>query len=161
MSYPDATEDFPWGERALKVKGKVFLFMRGDRERISLSVKLPKTHFQALVLPFAKPTGYGLGKAGWVTAEFATTEGEMLEQVRDWLDESYRAVAPKTLVAALERGRAGAGEEGEAGRVKKRSGAARKSSPARKASRTASNAGKGSATSRPRGKSSERKRTND
>ena len=31
LAYPDATEDFPWGERAIKVRGKTFLFMRlGD-----------------------------------------------------------------------------------------------------------------------------------
>jgi hypothetical protein len=25
LGFPEATEDFPWGERAIKVKGKVFL----------------------------------------------------------------------------------------------------------------------------------------
>ena len=28
MSYPQTEEAFPWGERAIKVKGKTFLFMR-------------------------------------------------------------------------------------------------------------------------------------
>ena len=102
LAFPDATEDFPWGERAIKVKGKVFLFMRGDRESISLSVKLPSTHFQALALTFTAPTGYGLGRSGWVTAKFPASNDEMLEQCREWLDESYRAVAPKKLVASLD-----------------------------------------------------------
>ena len=27
LAYPDAREDFPWGESAFKVNGKVFLFL--------------------------------------------------------------------------------------------------------------------------------------
>ena len=34
MKQPDATEHFPWGERAIKIKGKVFLFMYADAERL-------------------------------------------------------------------------------------------------------------------------------
>ena len=30
LSFPGATEDFPWGERVAKVKGKVFVFLGGD-----------------------------------------------------------------------------------------------------------------------------------
>ena len=33
LSYPETYEEFPWGERAIKVKGKVFVFMgaaKGD-----------------------------------------------------------------------------------------------------------------------------------
>jgi predicted DNA-binding protein (MmcQ/YjbR family) len=68
MAKPEATEHFPWGERAIKVKGKVFLFMYSDASKLSLSTKLPESNGVALMLPFAQPTGYGLGKAGWVSA---------------------------------------------------------------------------------------------
>lgn len=27
LGYPESTEDFPWGHRALKVKGKAFAFL--------------------------------------------------------------------------------------------------------------------------------------
>ena len=56
----------------------------------------------ALGLPYAKPTGYGLGKSGWVS--FAPSEAEMptLEQLKDWIDESYRAQAPKRRVKELD-----------------------------------------------------------
>ena len=30
LSYPGTDEHHPWGETAIKVKGKVFLFMRAD-----------------------------------------------------------------------------------------------------------------------------------
>ena len=103
----------------MKVKGKVFLFMRGERESISLSVKLPSTHFQALALPFTEPTGYGLGRSGWVTATFPGSNDEMLEQCREWIDESYRAVAPKKLVASLDTKTTRAKPEAPAARKRK------------------------------------------
>lgn len=101
LSYPDAREDFPWGERVVKVRGKVFLFLGQADGGLGLSVKLPGSASFALGLPFASPTAYGLGKSGWVTARFASRERPPLELLRRWIDESYRAVAPKRLVAAI------------------------------------------------------------
>jgi predicted DNA-binding protein (MmcQ/YjbR family) len=103
MSYPGAHEDFPWGELVVKVKGKVFLFL-GKGEDLSLSVKLPASGLVALGLPFASPTGYGLGKSGWVSARFGPKEKPPLDLLRAWIDESYRAVAPKRLLAELPAG---------------------------------------------------------
>jgi predicted DNA-binding protein (MmcQ/YjbR family) len=101
LSFPEAYEEFPWGERVAKVKGKVFVFLGMDGDELGLSVKLPQSGMLALGLPFASPTGYGLGKAGWVTARFAKREKAPVDLLRSWIDESYRAVAPKKLVAAL------------------------------------------------------------
>ena len=50
----------------------------------------------------AEPTGYGLGKAGWVTVPLRAP-GVSLDVLRDWVEESYRIVAPKRLVAAAGR----------------------------------------------------------
>src|SRR3954464_3412332 len=68
LGYPATTEDFPWGERAIKVDGKVFLFMRAEGDTVSFSVKLPASGADALEQAFTEPTHYGLGKKGWVTA---------------------------------------------------------------------------------------------
>ncbi|MFL5619864.1 MAG: MmcQ/YjbR family DNA-binding protein, partial [Gemmatimonadaceae bacterium] len=51
MSFPEATEDFPWGERAIKVRGKAFLFMRVEGNALSFSVKLPTSAAVALEQP--------------------------------------------------------------------------------------------------------------
>jgi predicted DNA-binding protein (MmcQ/YjbR family) len=105
LSYPEAHEDFPWGERVVKVRGKVFVFLgRPEAGGLAMSVKLPGSAGLALGLPFASPTAYGLGKSGWVTARFGPRERPPVELLRHWIDESFRAVAPKTLVAALPRG---------------------------------------------------------
>ena len=102
LGYPETEEAFPWGERAIKVKGKTFLFMRlGDTE-MSFSVKLPNTGMQALALPFAKPTEYGLGKSGWVTVRLEKATKALTEQCMLWIDESFRAVAPKRVLAAVD-----------------------------------------------------------
>jgi predicted DNA-binding protein (MmcQ/YjbR family) len=100
FKYPETTEDFPWGERAIKVKGKAFIFMRAEDDVVSLSVKLPQSRDVAVDLPFAEPTHYGMGKHGWVTAR-VKPKGAPLDMIKAWIDESFRAVAPKTLVKAL------------------------------------------------------------
>lgn len=101
LGYPETTEDFPWGHRTLKVRGKAFVFMSRE-EGFSLSVKLPSSSHVALDLPFAKPTGYGLGRSGWVTASFASGEPVPLGILSEWVEESYRAVAPKRVSAQLD-----------------------------------------------------------
>jgi predicted DNA-binding protein (MmcQ/YjbR family) len=104
MNYPEAHEDFPWGHRALKVRGKAFAFLgnasQGQTE-MSVSLKLFASHESALLLPFVEPTGYGMGKSGWVTARFPPGEEPPLPLLLSWLDESYRLIAPKRLVALL------------------------------------------------------------
>ncbi|AKU93199.1 MmcQ/YjbR family DNA-binding protein [Vulgatibacter incomptus] len=102
LSYPEAYEEFPWGERAIKVRKKVFVFLGSGSESFGISVKLPVSAEAALSLPFAEPTHYGLGKSGWVTARFPAGETPPLPILRAWIEESFRAIAPKTLVAHLD-----------------------------------------------------------
>jgi predicted DNA-binding protein (MmcQ/YjbR family) len=103
MEYPEAHEDHPWGHLAIKVKGKAFLFLGGEKssKELSLTVKLPQSRDMAADLPFAEPSGYGLGKSGWVTARFTKVGEVPVELLQKWIDESYRAVAPKRLVKTL------------------------------------------------------------
>lgn len=107
LSFPETTEDFPWGERAIKVRGKVFLFMYGVDGELKLSLKLPQSADAALLLPFCESTGYGLGKSGWVTSTFQKKEEPPLPLLFEWLEESYRAVAPKKIAARLGTSDAG------------------------------------------------------
>lgn len=101
LSYPEVTEEHPWGERAMKVRGKTFAFIHLGDEALSISMKLPHTGVDALGLPFAKPTGYGLGKSGWVTSRFGESDEVPVDLLLEWMDESYRAIAPKRIVRDL------------------------------------------------------------
>ena len=103
MSFPEATEDFPWGERAIKVKGKAFLFMRAAGKELSFSVKLPQSAADALDLPYAEATGYGLGKHGWVTFKVDGSRSAPFDEFAAYIEESFRAVAPKKIIAALDK----------------------------------------------------------
>src|SRR5689334_13195285 len=105
LTLPEAWEDHPWGENVAKVGKKVFVFFgvpdaRG--EQLAVCVKLPRSGVAALDRACCEPAGYGLGKSGWVMARFDAAEAPDLATLEAWIDESYRAVAPKKLVAALD-----------------------------------------------------------
>jgi predicted DNA-binding protein (MmcQ/YjbR family) len=104
LGLPGAFEDHPWGESVAKVGKKVFVFLGTGEDEASLgmSLKLAESHDQALTVPGAAPTGYGLGKAGWVNVPFRDTTPP-IDVLFDWVEESYRLVAPKRLVAELDR----------------------------------------------------------
>jgi predicted DNA-binding protein (MmcQ/YjbR family) len=99
LGYPGASEEFPWGERVVKVDGRIFVFLGDADVAKHVTLKLPHSHPAALALPGAAPTGYGLGKAGWVTIPLASAIP--FDVFADWLDESYRAVAKKRRIAEL------------------------------------------------------------
>src|SRR5438270_13749140 len=101
LTYPGAAEDFPWGERTIKVRGKIFVFLSQDGERLYLTVKLPQSSEAALGLPFTSPTRYRLGRSGWVSARFPKGSAIPLDMFQDWIEESYRAVAAPTLVGRV------------------------------------------------------------
>jgi predicted DNA-binding protein (MmcQ/YjbR family) len=100
---PEAYEDHPWGETVVKVNKKIFLFLGVDdgSHPPGFGVKLPASRDQAMAVPGAEPSGYGLGKAGWVSLKL---EADLppIGVLHDWIEESYRAVAPKRLVKELD-----------------------------------------------------------
>ena len=103
LAYPGVHFKSPWpGHMDLAVKDKTFAYLPAKGGSFSLSCKLPYTGFDALRLPFAQPTGYGLGKSGWVS--FNPGEDDILdiEQLKAWVEESYRAQAPRKLVKELD-----------------------------------------------------------
>ncbi len=101
LGLPEAVEEAPWGHCALKVRGKTFVFLNEDEAELSMSAKLPVSRDFALIFDFAEPTGYGLGRSGWVTSKFGPGSEPDLDLLRRWIAESYRAIAPKKLSAAL------------------------------------------------------------
>lgn len=101
LSLPETAEDRPWEDDVVvKVRGKIFVFAGPPGSR-HVSVKLAESHAHALAIDGANPTGYGLGKAGWVTVPLRAP-GVSVAVLRDWVEESYRIVAPKRLLAVLD-----------------------------------------------------------
>ncbi|MBH1938206.1 MmcQ/YjbR family DNA-binding protein [Streptomyces sp. AV19] len=109
LSLPGAAEEFPWGDNAVvKVNKKIFVFLGGEggpEEEAGIAVKLvdEEAHGHALAVPGAAPTRYGLGRHGWVSVPLRTGDTPV-ELLCDWVEESYRTIAPKRLVAVLDAG---------------------------------------------------------
>ena len=86
------------GEPTFRVRGKNFTFT--DAEATSLSVKLSREEAAAVVAsdPLVEPTGYGLGRAGWVSVKVAgRTSQKRWQELEEWIRTSYTLVAPKRL----------------------------------------------------------------
>jgi predicted DNA-binding protein (MmcQ/YjbR family) len=87
------------GEPTFRVNGKNFVF--AHPEFTSIGVKLDKEEAAAVVAtdPDATPTGYGLGRHGWITVELAPNlrDKDRWLQIEEWIRTSYTNVAPKKL----------------------------------------------------------------
>ncbi len=101
LALPEAYEESPWGERVLKVRGKIFLFVGVRDGHLHMSVKLPESGAAVLKAKLGEPTGYGLGKSGWVTLHLPAASSVDAARLFGWVKESYRTIAPKRLAATL------------------------------------------------------------
>jgi predicted DNA-binding protein (MmcQ/YjbR family) len=90
------------GEPTFRVNGKTFIFSSPDASGIS--VKLPNEEAAAVVAtdPDAEPTGYGLGRHGWISVNIPTnTSATRWSEIEEWIRTSYTLVAPKKLARAV------------------------------------------------------------
>jgi predicted DNA-binding protein (MmcQ/YjbR family) len=102
LGLPGAWEDHPWNESVVKVGKKIFVFLGMEEgPTVGFGVKLGTSNLLALAQPGVTPSGYGLGKAGWVAVDLTKSELPP-EALLDWVVESYRLVAPKKLAAELD-----------------------------------------------------------
>jgi len=102
LGFPEAWQDMPWdGDLVAKVGKKIFVFF-GTGEQPTVGVKLPDSGEQALLSEAVSPMSYGLGKWGWVTVRIDGPDAPDLGVVEDWIEESFRAIAPKKLIARLD-----------------------------------------------------------
>ncbi len=90
------------GEPTFRVRGKNFVFASKDGSGFSL--KVDKEEAEAVVAsdPDAEPTGYGLGRHGWISVSLpSSVDEERWEIVREWIRTSYTLVAPKKLACIV------------------------------------------------------------
>lgn len=115
LGLPAAEEDFPWGETVIKVRrkpgippwrkegvhGPMFLWMgQRDADVPSVCVKLTRAYEEAVAVAGATPTTIsGLGQWGWLTVRLGAVDVALFS---DWVEESYRNVAPRRFVAELD-----------------------------------------------------------
>ena len=99
LSFPETTETASWGHPNFRAGKKIFLAYERVGGRPSIAIRLDKRDVDALVRrPECFLTPYGRGQ--WVST--------WIDEPLDWrllkrlLDRSYRLVALKRMVSALE-----------------------------------------------------------
>ena len=86
-----AVEDYPWGDVAWKVGGKMFAC--GGKGSNALTVKSTMEKQAALIQhPNIEAAAY-VGRYGWVTIR--AEDQDTLDIALDLIDESYEAIRPK------------------------------------------------------------------
>ncbi|MCU1498903.1 MAG: hypothetical protein JWM47_2856 [Acidimicrobiales bacterium] len=106
LDFPDAEADHPWdSDLVVKTNGKkkIFVFLGSDDAAYEpgIGVKLGESLEQALQVPGAAPSGYGLGRAGWVSIKLGP-DAPPVDVLEDWIEESYRRIALKRNIRALD-----------------------------------------------------------
>jgi hypothetical protein len=102
LQYPEAEEGIACEgtaleKRTIRARGKAFLFLGAADAMLKLSASLP----EATALAAAEPGRYEVGAHGWATISFGDVASLPVEVLLRWVDESYRLLAPKKLVAEL------------------------------------------------------------
>ena len=90
------------GEPTYRVRGKNFVFASPSGDGIT--VKLTKEEAEAVCAtdPACSPTGYGLGKHGWVSIAIPKRpSAARWRELEEWIRTSYSLVAPKSLAQQL------------------------------------------------------------
>ena len=102
LQYPECEEGIACKGTAIecttfKARSKAFLFVARADVRIKLRESLP----EAAKLAVKEPGRYTVGTSGWVKVTFSGDEPLPLDILTRWIDESYRLLAPKKLLALL------------------------------------------------------------
>ena len=102
LRYPEAEEGIACKGTALecstfKAGNKAFLFV-GAKD---VKVKLRGSLAAAAKLAAKEPSRFQAGGHGWVSVKFSPDRPLPFDLLEKWIDESYRLLVPKQLVALL------------------------------------------------------------
>ncbi len=102
MSLPETVEGSSCVNRAFTAGGKNFAFL-GEKDdecklRIKLAASLPEIEARAS----NDADRWQVGSGGWVLLVFPPGDAPKITDLRRWLTESFRLLAPKKVVARLD-----------------------------------------------------------
>ncbi len=104
LAYPEAEEQTTWGHPTFRVRNKIFAsagLSEDDDTLVTMAMKVAAGEQRSLLAtghPFFMPRY--VGSKGWI--------GVVVDSSTDWdeiaelVDDSYREIAPKRLIAELE-----------------------------------------------------------
>ncbi len=99
MALPETDEGTSCVNRAFKVRKKNFLFLGEKDGEIRFMAKLTDSLDTAAAMDDPR---VDVGKFGWVTLRFAPDDPVAPELLEGWVLESFRALAPKTVLRQLD-----------------------------------------------------------
>jgi predicted DNA-binding protein (MmcQ/YjbR family) len=99
LSLPDTKETITWGEPHFRVGEKIFAGCGFERGKLTIGFKLEMDHADGIVQdPRFRRARY-VGHKGWVSMD--ATQVKDWREVRSFILESYRLIAPKKAQAKL------------------------------------------------------------
>ena len=105
LDYPEAVEAVAFGSPTFQVRSKNFAMVHKPDERVSVWCKAPPGAQEAYIA--SEPDRYYkppyLGPKGWIAAWISPECNPDWVAIKEIVDESYRLIAPKRLVATLDK----------------------------------------------------------
>ena len=101
MQYPEVEAGTSCNKTAFRTRNKAFLFMGQKDGSYNLMLKLRDSEDEASLLGSKQTGRYKVGSHGWVTVVLPENEFPPSGLLERWIDESYRLLAHKKLVAML------------------------------------------------------------
>ena len=102
LSFPEAAEKETWGHPTFRVNNKMFVTCsKGDTTNPTMTLKAPPGEEELLLASggrFFFPSY--VGSKGWIGITLSTSTD--WDEIRELVDDSYRLIAPKRLVKALD-----------------------------------------------------------
>ena len=102
FSFPETSEGTSCKKAAFKAGKKSFCFLQEEDDSWNLMVKLDESLEEAELLSEKQPDNYSVGMHGWTTLRFPNGKGPTKRVIDRWVEESYRLLAGKKLVAQLD-----------------------------------------------------------
>ena len=108
LNYPQTSEVIKWENPVFLVHGRIFVLVSvGDDDRMAIWLKAGKGVQEAFVGAdserYFRPPYFG--PKGWLGAWVSASSQPIWPVIEDLIDESFRLVAPKRVVALLEQPR--------------------------------------------------------
>ena len=106
LSLPEAEATPSCNKIAFKAGKKNFCFLGEGKDpeagAFGVMLKLTDSLAEAKKLAKSDPQQYRAGSNGWVNADFAKGEAPPAGLLEGWIEESFRALVPKKIVAQLD-----------------------------------------------------------
>jgi predicted DNA-binding protein (MmcQ/YjbR family) len=103
LSLPDTRETLSWGSPHFRVGDKIFCGIGDEKGRLAIGFKLEMDHADALVQDPRFWRAPFVGRYGWVS--MGVTARMNWRQVKAFVEESYRLIAPRPKRSASASGK--------------------------------------------------------